>query len=489
MQQQIRQELAHMLGLAGGQKDVTPAGPYNTGPGGNFNLPGVNREFISLVVQPEGLAAELPLYPSMYAHPQFGYITGFTGATGTRAQGVCDDARIPGGVVTCIQTAEYGRYRFDTKPIDIRRVGLLNNRADPLDLTLMNGPLWPMLRGISPANVSGDYSNMFNPQMELVSRMTDVAREFSQQLAQQLWYGDPADVDGNTDGEQEYPGLDILVGTTKIDARTGIPCDALKSDIKDFNNWDVTRNGGQDLFNALYYIVQTREFIARKTNMGNVTWNFVMRQALWDEIVKVWPCIFATYGCQMASGPQSTVGNLVVDGVAQRQFAEEMAMSMMLPLTPGKKFRVVIDDALAEESLGSGCLASDIWFLPRTVKGGRDVLFKEYLNWNQGALQAAQQAGMSGVFRTDNGKFLWWNKPQSNTCIQLGAETDERVVLLTPHLAGRLNSVGYCPLQHAPDSFEGQLYSDVTGVSVQPDPNALYSDWNPVEGPGIHETI
>lgn len=469
--------------LTKGQKDIVPAGPYNHGNGGNFNLPGVNQEFISLVIQPEGLAADLPTFPSMFERPEFGYITGFNGNTGTRAQGVCDDARIPGGVVTCIQTAHFGRYRFDTKPIDITRVGRLTNRAEPTDFTLLNGPLFPVLGNIMPTNVGGaGYANaMFNPKMEMASRMMDVAREYGDLLSHQLWEGDPTDVDGNPidGGEAEFPGLNILVGTTKIDSRTGTPCDLLKSDIKNFNNWDITRNGGLDLFNALYYIVQTRRFIAKKTNMGQVEWNFVMREAAWNEIVKIWPCIMATYGC-MPGVTNSTRPVVNLDN--QLRMQQDMWDNRTLQIL-GDSYRVIIDDALPEESLGGGNLMSDIWFLSRSVKGGKPVLFREYLDYNQGAIPAAQQAGMGETFRTDNGKFLWWNKPNTNVCIQLGALHEERVVLLTPHLCGRLINVAYNPLQHSPDAYRDQLYYNLSGESVRDSEPELYSDWN-VSGPG-----
>lgn len=485
LQQQLGAALLNMLSQ--GQKDIVPQGPYNHGNGGVLNLPGVNQEFISLVMQPEGLAAQLPTFPSMFERPEFGYITGFNGITGTRAQGVCDDARIPGGVVTCIQTAHFGRYRFDTKPIDITRVGRLTNRAEPTDFTLLNGPLMPILGNIMPTNVGGDYASaMFNPKMEMVSRMMDVAREYGELLAQQLWEGDPSDVDGNPadGGESEFPGLNILVGTTKIDARTGTPCDLLKSDIKNFNNWDITRNGGLDLFNALYYIVQTRKFIAKRTSMGQVEWAFVMRESAWNEIVKLWPCIMATYGCQPGI---TNDARAVITLDNQLQMQQDMWDNNYLPIL-GDRYPVIIDDALPEESLGGGNLMSDIWFLSLTVKGGKPVLFREYLDYNQGAIPAAQQAtGTAGVdtemFRTDNGKFLWWSKPNTNVCIQLGSVHEERVVLLTPHLCGRLINVAYNPLQHAPDTFRDQLYYDLTGNSERPVMPDLYSDWN-VAGPG-----
>ncbi len=486
----IRLELAKMLGLQGGRKDIVPSGPYNTGPGGVFNIPSLNRQFISAVVQPQGLDAILPMHPNMYANPEFGYITGFGDVSGSRAVGVCDDARIPGSVITCIQTAHYGRYRLDTKPIEINRVGMLNNAADPLDFTLLNGPLMNVMRNVMPQNTgAGNYAQMmFNPRMEMASRMADVARGYRDILMNQLWYGDPGDATWNTadGGESAFPGLQILVGTNKRDARTGTPCDALKSDIKNFNGWNVTKNGGMDLVNALYYIVQTRRFVASRTGMGSVEWVFVMREALWNEIAKLWPCISATFGCMPGLGSESTTQiTPVISLDNQAAMREDMLRDPRLAIG-GNTYRVIIDDALVEDDLGSGTLSSDIYFLPLTVRGGFEVLFKQHVDYNQGALPAAEQAGMGQIFRTDNGQFLWWSKPNNNVCIQLGSKTEQRVVLLTPHLAGRLEDVAYTPLQHGPDPFRDQPYfNDNMGEQSRGEDPALYSDWN-LSGPGVN---
>lgn len=487
MQDMVRAELARMfMPLIQGQKDIVPAGPYNTGPGGIFNIPSLNRQFISLIVQPQGLAAELANYPSMFAQPEFGYITGFGDVTGSRAVGVCDDARIPGSVLTCIQTAHYGRYRFDTKPLEVNRVGLLQNAADPLDFTLMNGPLMNVVRNIMPQNVSGNYAaNMFNPRMEMASRMSDVARAFGDHLAHQLWEGDPSDMDGNTadGGESEYPGLNILVGTNKLDARTGTPCPALRSDIKDFQHANVTSNAGHDLFNALYYMVQTRKYIAKRTGMGQVVWNLAMREAMWDEIAKMWPCVAATYGCIPDSSGNTVTPVINLD--AQARMRQDMLDNPQITIA-GTTLTVVIDDALPEESIGGGTFEGDIWLLPRSVRNGFDVLFFQHVDYNQGALPAADQAGMGAIFRTDNGTFLWWSKPNNNVCIQLGVKTEQRVVLLTPHLAGRLENVRYTALQHGPDPYRGQDYFDASGEGPRSDTQFdPYSDWN-LSGPGTN---
>lgn len=498
IQEQVRQEIANLLGagLQQGRKDNStwhfpgaPAGPYNTGPGGLLNLPGVNQQWISLVMQPQGLGSQIPAHASMYANPEWGYITGFTGATGLQPVTVCDDAPQPGAIVTGTQTSHFGLYRFDTKPVALNRVGLMNNAADTIDFTLLNGPLAPMFRNLMPSNVGvPNFPQMVNPKLLVASRMADVAREFAFKLAQQVFYGDPNCAECSTQGGYlEFVGLDKIIQTPKVDARYGTPMHLLNADIKNFNYWDVTRNGGQDLVNALSYIVKTRKEIARKTNMGQVTWKFVMKEVAFNEIAKVWPCAMAANGCLVA--PNGIAEVSVVSSLDQ-QYAMRLDMlnNQYLPIE-GFPYPVVFEDALIEEDRGSGAVASDIYFLPFTVRGGMEVLFWEYLDYSQGAILGAQQGRYGpGTFFTDDGQFLWWNKPNNNVCIQLGSMTERRIVLLTPNLAGALLNVVVTPLQHAPDPFPGQPYYDLSGVTHRPEPPNLYSDSNP-NGPGMNPNI
>lgn len=495
VQEQVRQEIANLLGagLQNGRKDFhfpgPGVGPYNTGPGGLLNLPGVNQQWISLVIQPQGIGSQIPIHPTMYANPEWGYITGFTGATGSQPVAVCDDAPQPGAIVTATQTSHFGLYRYDTKPVALNRVGLMNNRADTVDFTLLNGPLAPMFTNMMPGNVGiPDFANMVNPKLLVASRMADVAREFAFKLAQQVFYADPGCIDcSTTGGYLEFVGLDMIITTPKLDARYGTPVNLLNSDVKNFFYWDVTRNGGQDIVNALSYIVKTRKEIARKTNMGRVTWKFVMKEVLFNELAKVWPCALATNGCLVAPDGTGVVTAVIQTNSLDQQYAMRVDMinNQYLPIE-GVPYPVVFEDALNEEDRGSGSVASDIYFLPFTVRDGFEVLFWEYLNYSQGALLGAQQGRYGpGTFFTDDGQFLWWNKPNNNVCIQLGAMTERRIVLLTPQLAGILMNVTCTPLQHAPDPFPDQPYYDLSGVTHRPQPPVLYSDGNP-DGPGMN---
>ena len=106
-----------------GWKHTTPSGTpttnYMHGPGGIFGVAGLERDVISTRIQPQGLAGMLPAQGSMVMNPLYPYLTGFEADTGTDPDGVCDDPMTAGPTKSCIQTAQYGRYSFMTKEIEI----------------------------------------------------------------------------------------------------------------------------------------------------------------------------------------------------------------------------------------------------------------------------------------------------------------------------------------------------------------------------------
>lgn len=462
-----------------GQKDIspsTPSLPYYTGPNGLFNLPGVNKSFISTIIQPTGLAAALPAFGTVYNNPEFGYITGFAARTGVNPEGVCDDAPVPGPVITCLQTAHFGRYRLDTRPIELNRVGLLRNAADPIDFSIFNGPLAPFLGGLTPSSAYDAGSAMLNPKMEMVARMGEVAREMGMTLMKQLWFGDPTNASAGG-GYDEFPGLNILLGVNKVDARTGQTCTSLRSDIKPFNGWQIGADNANNvrLMTALQNIVWTRKFIASRTNMGSVRSVFVMRENLFREISAMWPCLYNTTGCVGMGADSFSLSVMAKDNITDR---DNMRAGRYL-MVDGERIDVIFDDAIPEESSGNGCYTSDIYYIPLSVRGGTPVTYWEYMDYNQGPMQAASQAGYGHVFRTDGGRYFWWTKPNNNVCVQLGVKTEPRIIFLTPHLAGRITDVGYCSNQHAPDPFSGDLYAGTQLGVASRTQTGLYRDDSP----------
>lgn len=456
------------------------AGPYLTGPGGLFGVPGLSRDVISTRVQARGIASALPARGSNEMQPLYPYITGFQTTTGSNPTEVCDDPKVAGPIKNCFQTAQFGRYSFQTRQFEINRAGQRTNRGEFQDLTLVNPPLVSDIGGLTtPGSGAGSRFSFLN---EMQMRMVEVGVAFQDQLVRQVYTGNPAN---NTSGGgyKEFPGLDILIGTTKVDAQTGTPCPSLRSDIKGFNYANISTSGGQSIVNTLTYMMRMLRHNAERMNMGGVTWAVTMRQSLFWELTAVWPCAYLTYRCLAQDNTQT---QLVIDSNDQIRMRDDMRNGMYL-MVDGVRIPVIIDDGIVEENRNDNAnipivgYASDIYVIPLTIRNGTmAATFWEYFDYSadNSAMDVARVAGYADTFFwTDAGRFLWGRKPPTNWCIQLLAKIEPRLVLLTPHLAGRITDVVYVPLQHERDAINGDDYFVDGGVTSR-SAGALYSDWH-----------
>lgn len=481
-EQTIQAALAAFMAQNGSvrQKAVSAvSGPYLFGQGGLFGVPGLERNVISTRIQPMGLAGALPARGTNITDPLYPYITGFLDVTGSVAAGICDDPQTAGAIKNCLQTAQFGRYSFQTRTFELNRLGQQTNRGEFQDLVLMNEPLVEGANNITPS--TGTAFRMLN---EAVNRFVEVGVAFQNKLARQVYIGNPANNNAGG-GYEEFPGLDILIGTTKVDAKTGTPCPSLRSDIKDFNYNAVTSSHAGGIVNVMTYMMRILRNNASRMNMGDTRWAIVMRETLFYELTAIWPCSYITQRC--VTGLTANTNIETVNANDMIQMRDDMRDGNYL-LIDGMRVPVILDDAIDEEFSGdtnrvpSGSFASDVYFIPLTVKGNVAVTFWEYFDYNgpNAAMSALRETAFGGLdtsFWTDGGRFLWARKPMNNWCLQWIAKTEPRLILLTPHLAGRLLNVVYTPLQHTRDAFPDQDYFTDGGVTSRS--AALdYSDWN-----------
>jgi hypothetical protein len=468
------QDFSKALELVMRQKHDSPTGtpstPYYHGPGGLFGVLGLERDIISTRVQPMGLAGSLPARATNYLYPRFPYLTGFQATTGDDPDGVCDDGPVAGAAKACVQTADFGRYTYMTRELELNHLGQRINRGEFDDLMLVNDPLLSG-EGIFPG-VS------INPALarEVLMRFVEVGVAFQNKLAPQLWIGNPANNSANG-GYAEFPGLDILIGTSKIDAITGVACPSLASDVKDFNYQHID-DDTSNIVNVMTYMLRYLKWNASRMNLAPATWTVVMRPELFYELTAVWPCAYMTYRCSGLSE------DAVLSAEARDMLAMRDAMRAGMYLTvDGENWPVALDDGITEESSTTNAnvpeahFSSNIYVVPRTVVGGRIVTFWEFYDYTS-AMQGASDGGYQSDFWTDSGRFLWHRKPSLNWCVQWISKIEPRIILQTPQLAGRLNNVVYSPLQHTRTPFPNDPYNLNGGVTSGYPNTRPYSEWN-----------
>jgi hypothetical protein len=419
----------------------------------------------SLLNEMHGLAGALPIFPSVTENPRFGALTGYTATNGTEAVNPCDDN--PSGFVkACNLTAQFGRLARDTQTIEFDKVMLKRNRGDFTDLILRGRVLAGSdLGNFTPSGLSEDDILNVVTKSEMVIAGVNVERT----LSTQLWQGTPANNTANG-GYKEFPGLDNQIATGQVDADTGTACAALDSDVKDFA-FDAVDGTGRDIVEYLSMLEYFLSFNAEAMGLDPVQFAVVMRPQLWFELSAVWPCSYLSHRCNTSAGSNPIVINDNVN-VSMR---DAMRNGKFIDIN-GNRYPVFTDTGINENTnitngnLAAGEFASSIYIVPLTIVGNFPVLYQEHVDYRAGAADTALLRGHE-QFWTDDGVFSWVME-QNKWCYKLSVKTERRVILRTPHLAGRIDNVRYTPLQHLRSAYPSNPYWVDGGVSLRADETA-----------------
>lgn len=439
------------------------------GPGGLFSTLGMEREIISAHIAPQGILADLPLNPSSDVDPRYGTITGISGTTGDQPDLACEDA--PTAYMKgCNLSARFGMIRFDTNDIEFDKVITRYNRGDFMDLQLLGSLLGreDMTNGQMPSGLSQD--DVLN--VVTLAEMMIVGVSTQRELTRQVWQG-------NVLLTNEFPGLDYQIATGQVDADiAGKLCPALDSDVKNFAYSEVT-GATKDIVEYLSMLMWNLEFNATRMRLKPVNFRIVMRPELWFELTSIWPCRYLTNRCSDATGTNA----LVINDELNVTLRDKMRDKMQLPIN-GQWCNVTLDDGIFEhnasnnQNLIPGEFASSIYVLPLTILGGFPATFRQYLNYETPVAKAniAPFQSYRRDFWTDHGIFSWaydghlW-------CYKLALKTEQRVVLRTPQLAGRIDYVKYTPTQHLRSPWPSSDYFMDGGVSERPATRSTYAVW------------
>jgi len=426
----------------------TPNFSYGHGPGGLFSQAGLSNALFSAMILPQtGVLAELPARPSMDANPLYGLLTGVTPSTGSEPVGVCDDPPYAGLSKLCTHTFVFGRFSRRSRVIDIDRSGVMTNRGEFTDLRLLGGLDHPG----APAPTKQ------NPLVaEAAKALFELGVSIVRDQAFDVYEGNPAN--NSAQGGRKFPfGFDILINTGYQDAITKQLCPAADSIVVDFGNKAIDTNG-TTLVRTITNIMRRLRHIATQTRLNPVFWKISMPAAMFYEVTAIWPCAYETYRC-VAEGDTSRERF-----INDRRYLNELTNSMRGDMynrtgqflwIDGAQVPVVLDDEVRETVLPGESFSANMYFIPYTVLGGTPVTLIEHINYDApgGAMAAAAElapiVGTGGFFFTsDGGRFMWHKKPPNNFCVEVLVKTEWRLLLLTPHLAARLDNVKYTPLKH-----------------------------------------
>lgn len=479
----------------GGQKGATgvPGFVSAHGPGGLFSTPGIENVVINAHMTPRDLDSTLPVYPTVYTNPLYPSLTGFSEDAGDEPTGECENC-LGGTMQGCTLTAVFGRVCRETDEIAINQVMQMINRGETTPLTILGDVLGP--GGISRMpSTPGEW-------LEVVTRaeMVKVAILIQRWIVRMTWQGNP--INNTGPGYMEFPGLNMLVRTGQVDAITGVACPALDSDIKNFAYTDV---GGAVAGNNIVIYMSMLEWWLRhnaiRMGLDPVDWIWTMRPEAWFELSAIWPCSYLTDRCNTQAQQQRwaqdpgggwhmiNVGNTILEGTTNVDMRDAMRNNLTITVN-GRTDPVILCDGMVEEQggdpglpnwvnqLAPGEFASSIFRLPLSVRGGMKTLYWEHMDYTKAVPEIAMSKS-GNDFWTDGGRFFW-TAERVMWCYVMAAKIQPRIILRTPHLAGRIDDVAYTPLQHLRSPFPDDPYFLKGGVSSRDNPaDDYYSPWNP----------
>ena len=441
---------------------------------GNGSLWGshpIERDVISAHIRPSGIAGRLISLPSVTENPIFASLTGYTATNGAEAATPCADA--PAGYVKgCNLSAAFGRIVRDTQTIEADKVVLRANRGDFTDLRLRGQVLGgtagtPFL----PGGMNQDQILNVVTKSEMVIAGVNMERK----LTETLWQGTPANNNAGG-GYKEFPGLDLQIATGQKDWHTGALCPALDSDVKSFA-YDNVSGGGRDIVEYLSMLEYYIRFNGEQMGLMPVQWVVAMRPQLWFELSSVWPCSYLSNRCTEGSGAENIT---VINDNVNVSLRDQMRAGMFIDIN-GNRYPVWTDMGIFEHTnvnnanLLPGQYASSIYFVPLTITGGFPVTYMEYVDYKALGADISLLNEMH-EFWSDDGRFLWAIE-NNNYCYKLKMKTEQRVILRTPQLAGRIDAVKYSPLQHLREFDPANAYFSDGGVSLRADAVQGYSVW------------
>lgn len=485
---QLAQAVAAGVAMALGQKGgryaygtKAPAVPFNPnqihGPNGLFGVAGIDNNVLALRIAPEGISSVLKAFPTNETNPLYPYITGFIEDAGDSEPSDRCSTCVSGEIEACLQTAQFGYICRETKTLEPSRLIERVNSGE-VDLILVNDVLGV---GTDAMAAIRNYDRDTVLKVETVRAMLEVGMLFQNVLAPMYWTGNPANNIG--DGYMEFPGLDILIGTNKVDAITGAECQALDSDVKDFGYQHINTvvDGTFAIVRALSYLEQYVYWNAQKQHLLPVEWVWVMRPELWYELTEIWPLAYLTSRNLVI--PASNTNFLDATRINDERDRMRQIGNEYLTVN-GRTHRVILDSGIFEHNnandnnLEPGQVASDIYLVPLTYLGNRDATFLQYMDY-RAAIPEWNAVGanrLSSTYWTDDGRFRW-TVEQRKFCYTISGSVQPRIILKTPQLAGRLNHVMCTPLQHFRDWNPDSDYFYKGGVSIR-NWTPYYSDWN-----------
>lgn len=431
------------------------------GPGGLLSPLGMSPGIANAMIMPlQGLSQVLPYRSSIDTNPLRGIFTGVTASTGSEPTNRCDDPPSAGVSQLCTTTSTWGWFGRSSREIPLDIIGRRVNRGEFNDMQLMGDPFAGGKSNPVPGGMAGALSS------EIGKILFELGVAMVRDSAKDIYSGNPTNNVGTVgrEGRGYYRGLELIADTGYRDAITGVACPAADPIITDFSAH--IDDSGELMVRYFTYMLRNLRWIAVQTGLGEGTvWTVAMRSSLFYELTAIWPCSYQTYRCSV----DGTNNRAVSSREVLNQMTDDMRAGKYL-LVDGMRVSVTVDNSITETEAEAGIFTSDIFFVPLRSEagsgsaplseGGSTLSYMEYFNFgNDDATQVRMAMAPDGMYQVSgNGRYLFHKQPPKNLCMKFVGWCQERLVVETTYLLGRISNVSYTPLLHERDAFPGDPY-------------------------------
>lgn len=436
----------------------------------------LERDTISTLIQPMGVADYLPVKFTNYEEAFYPYLTGHTltvtGSQPATWDACTDPQKVVGAVTICRQFQPWGYKKYLTPEVNVSSLGALRSRCEFADQRFVNSPT-ARLMGRDVAKSYFPSIDQMTDQVflgsEILRAFYDVGKQFQLILGKEIWTGNH----GGTANQMN--GLDALIGTNKVDALTGDACNGLDSLILDATNKNVCTITDTDeialLIDKLVFTLKTE---AQQTGLWPLVGYLVMRPELFDQLAQYYASVY--YNLTGA-----TCDQYCQDIVNMR---DQMRREKWL-IVRGEKVPVLLDEGIEATTINGTTRSSTIYFVPFEVNGGNPVLewhfwdMRTAINSGAGQLGANGARTLNSIMWSDDGKFQYGLVNNLYSCLQWWIASRYRLVLKTPQLAGKIINVYYCynPVRNPYPTDIG--YVAPVGITTAPAYTEPYHDTTP----------
>lgn len=425
---------------------------------GLFSAPGVRPERFSALNRPLSMARLLieqgAFTKSEYFNELLEIMTGQTAESGTNATDFCGNPPEPGVLKVMGMNFRFGKLYAKTRLNSVPQIGFLRSRADVPGQILNAGPTAnPLIPDIM--------YQLTDTRSILQGELFKLGVAIERQLELVLIQGNNtlSSTNAHWGWIQEFTGLDSLIKTGYTDTVTSQAAPAADSIVETFANIvsGTQASSGRNIVQMhsdIYYALKQR---AARVGMDATEFVIVMRAEYFRALTDVYACSYAISRCTngVVGSPQ------IIDQTTINNLRLEMLNGQYL-LIEGVQVPVVFSDGMLFSQTAATQWTTSEYFVPVSW-AGRPLIRIEYFPMdNPYAAEYGSWIGADKYRILNNGLYRVGYR-STGQCDEFHFTAQMRLILETPFLAARIDSIQFNYLAQTRSAYSGETAQFANG--------------------------